>query len=46
MDFLTAVGDFMSSRPILGVLALTVLVALVGWEATHPPVHPEEKHHG
>jgi hypothetical protein len=43
MDFLTAAGDFFSSRPILGVLALTVLVALVGWEATHPPIHPEEE---
>jgi hypothetical protein len=36
MDTLTAIGDFMSQCPILGVILLTVLVCIVGWEATHP----------
>jgi hypothetical protein len=43
MDYLTAVADFMSQRPILGVILLTALVAIVGWEATHPPVRPQEE---
>jgi hypothetical protein len=43
MDYLDAIGHFMSSRPILGTLLLSVLVCIVGWEATHPPQHPEEE---
>jgi hypothetical protein len=42
MDYLTAVADFMTQRPILGVILLTALVWVVMWEATHPPAHPQE----
>jgi hypothetical protein len=54
MDYLTAVadwlahvaatlGEFISSRPILGVILLTALTWVVLWEATHPPAHPHEE---
>lgn len=36
-------GEFVSSRPILGVFLLTILVCIVGWEATHPPAHSQEE---
>lgn len=42
-----AISDFMSEKPIIGALLLSVLVCIVGWEATHPPKHPEkETDHG
>jgi hypothetical protein len=40
---LHVIGDFMTQRPILGTLLLSVLVCIVGWEATHPPRHSEEE---
>ena len=41
-ELVTIAGEFVSTHPLGAVLALTVLVALVGWEATPPPIHPEE----